>query len=197
MNLSRDPNPSTRPRMDHALCAHPSCLPLRGLLPAEAPAWNTLGSPHPTPPNLQTQWARTTAAQDHGERDHCPISPHCCRNRVPVVFTWIQHLVTWARWEGRTQNRLTQASCTETEEGQPRATWICSQRPPHLAWHYSGKGNRSLGVPNLGRGEPSSSRNCHMETPPPATHTPQGRHLMGSGPTVWPRPTPIYSPPIN
>lgn len=48
--------------MDHALCAHPSCLPLRGLLPAGAPAWNTLGFPHPTLQNLQTQWTWGMAA---------------------------------------------------------------------------------------------------------------------------------------
>lgn len=180
MNLSRDPNPSTRPRMDPALCAHPSCLPLRGLLPAGAPAWSTLGSPRPTPQNLQTQRAWTAAAQDHRARDHCPISPRCCRNRVPVIFAWIQHLVTWAGWEERTQSRLTSPPrpppWKQTEEGQPRATRTCSQRPPHLDWTYADKGNRSLGVPSLGIGEPSSS-------PQLSPGDPGGRHPTGSGPS--------------
>lgn len=81
MNSPRDPNPSTRPRMDHALC-----LFLRGLLPAGTPAWNTLGSPHLTLQNLQTQWAWGMATQDHRETEHCPACPHCCRNPSPCHF---------------------------------------------------------------------------------------------------------------
>lgn len=97
MNSPQDPNPSARPRMDLALC-----LLLRGLLPAGAPAWNTLGSPHPTLQNLQAQWAWGTAAQDHRETEHGPACPRCCRDQVPVSLNRIQPSMTWAGQEVRT-----------------------------------------------------------------------------------------------
>lgn len=136
MNSPRNPNPSTRPRMNRALYARHSCLPLRGLLPVGAPAWNALGSPHPTLQNLQTQWAWGTAALDRRETDPCPVCPHCCRNPSPCHFKLDP---TWAGQKARTRNRLGPAHPGQKHllRGQPRTTRIQAQRHPHLDWHNS------------------------------------------------------------
>lgn len=107
MNSPRDPNPSTRPRMNHALYACPSCLPLRDLLPAGAPTWNALGFPHPTLQNLQTQWAWGAAAPDRGETDPCPVCPHCCRNPSPCHWKLDPTLgdLGWAEGKDSKQTR--------------------------------------------------------------------------------------------
>lgn len=159
MNLSQDPNPSIRPRTDHALCALPSCLPLRGLLPGRAPAWNSLGSPHPTPPNRQTQWAWGTAARDHGERDHFPTCPRCRSNPRGCDLTWIQHSLTWAGWELKTPRRtqpspprLTGTSSTRTEEVRPRATWTWAASAGVFCsgvgyWNHAGRESPNPGPP--------------------------------------------------
>lgn len=146
-----------------------------------------LGTPWgpPTPPNLQTQWAWSTAAQDHGERDHCPISPHCCRNQVPVIFNPDPALGDLG-WVGGEK---------QTHPGQLRATRTCSQRPPHLGWHYSGKETRSLGVPSLGTGEPSSSLQLSHGDPPPPPR--QAGIRWGVAQLSGLDPPPVYSPPIN
>lgn len=59
--------------------------------------------------------------------------------QVPVILTWIQPSVNWAGQELRTPKpdsaqptQANSASSMGTEESQPRATWTCSQQPPHL-----------------------------------------------------------------
>lgn len=126
MNLSWDPNPSTRARMDKALCARPSCLPLQGLLPVGAPAWNTLASPHPTT-NLQTQWAWGTAAQHHGERVRCAICPHCCSNPSPCNFN-LDPVLGDVGWAGAENSKTDSAQPTQADSASSMET--ASPEPP-------------------------------------------------------------------
>ncbi|KAJ8792514.1 hypothetical protein J1605_019733 [Eschrichtius robustus] len=170
MSLSWDPNPSTRARMDKALCARPSCLPLQGLLPVGAPAWNTLGSPHPTT-NLQTQWAWGTAAQDHGERVRCAICPHCCRNPSPCNFNLDPVLgdVGWAgvensKTDSAQPTQADSASSMETEPAQSHLDLLPSASASGLAQLWRGKQKPSGAQPGRGpRQRPSSLPEGHWE----------------------------------
>lgn len=103
MNSPWDPNPSTL-RTAPAFCASPICLPLRGLLSAGAPAWNTWGSLHPIPQNLQTQWVWSMSALDHGEENYSPVCPDCHRNHSPCHLNLDPHSVGAARGLGGVEN---------------------------------------------------------------------------------------------
>lgn len=169
MNSPQDPNPSTRPRMDHALC-----LFLRGLLPAGAPAWNTLGSPHPTLQNLQAQWAWGTAAQDHRETEHCPICPHCCRNPRPC-YPELDPALDDLGWAGG-ENSKDSAQPPQAKS----ASSVTSPEPPGsdpsstaLDRHNFEGGRGGIEAeecPAWERGSLAPSYNCHMETPSLLAH---------------------------